>query len=137
MIWQVVFITERFKYLRLKGRLMRYDKRKIIGLTEKVMVLGNNGHKKEVVAKIDTGATKSSIDVNLAANLNLGPVIRSKLVKSASGNKLRPVIETLVKFAGKKIKEEFTLADRAHMKYAIVIGQNILGSNFLIDPGKK
>ena len=116
---------------------MHYKKRKIIGLTEKVMVLGNNGHKKEVVAKIDTGATKSSIDVNLAANLNLGPVIRSKLVKSASGNKLRPVIEAKIKVKDKEIKSEFTLADRLHMKYQVLIGQNTLKHGFLIDPYKK
>jgi len=107
----------------------------VIGLAEKVNIQYSGG-KKNVVAKIDTGATKSSIDTNLAAELRLGPVIKSKLVKSAHGSKLRPIIEATIELAGKRIKSEFTLADRAHMKYRILIGQNILKDGFLIDPTK-
>lgn len=115
-------------YKVLNGKL-------VIGLAEKVSVRYDNG-RKSVIAKIDTGATKSSIDTNLAAELRLGPVIKSKLVKSAHGSKLRPIIEAEIELAGKKIKSEFTLADRAHMKYRILIGQNILKDGFLIDPTK-
>ena len=107
----------------------------VIGLAEKVKIFFDSGQK-IVIAKIDTGATKSSIDTNLAAELKLGPVIKSKLVKSAHGSKLRPIIEAAIELAGKKIKSEFTLADRAHMKYRILIGQNILKDGFLIDPTK-
>ncbi len=109
--------------------------RTVIGLEEKVRV-HNNGGKKTVIAKIDTGATKSSIDTNLAAELRLGPVIKSKLIKSAHGSNIRPIIEATIELAGKKITSEFTLADRAHMKYRILIGQNILKDGFLIDPMK-
>jgi len=103
----------------------------VIGLTEKVNIKFEDG-KKGVIAKIDTGATKSSIDTNLAAELKLGPVIKSKLVKSAHGSKLRPIIEATIELAGKKIKSEFTLADRAHMKFRILIGQNILRDGFFL-----
>ncbi|MAG91665.1 hypothetical protein CMO83_03245 [Candidatus Woesearchaeota archaeon] len=116
------------EYKTLNGKIL-------IGLTEKVNIEHDNG-KKNVIAKIDTGATKSSIDTNLAAELRLGPVIKSKLVKSAHGSKLRPIIEATIELAGKNIKSEFTLADRDHMKYRILIGQNILRNGFLIDPGK-
>jgi len=108
----------------------------IIGLIEMVGFVGNNGTNKEVKAKVDTGATRSSIDIKLASKLNLGPVIKSKMVKSAYGNKLRPVIETEIVLAGKKIKSEFTLADRTHMKYAVLIGVNTLKHDYLIDPSK-
>mgnify|MGYP001593868723 CR=1 FL=1 len=116
------------KYQMIGGRIL-------IGLAERVSVYHHNG-KKNVAAKIDTGATKSSIDTNLAAELKLGPVIKSKLIKSAHGSKLRPIIEATIELAGKTIKSEFTLADRAHMKYRILIGQNILKDGFLIDPTK-
>ena len=111
------------------------DGKLVIGLAEKVDINYYSGRKK-VIAKIDTGATKSSIDTNLAAELRLGPVIKSKLVKSAHGSKLRPIIEATIELAGRRIKSEFTLADRAHMKYRILIGQNILKDGFLIDPTK-
>lgn len=109
----------------------------IIGLTEEIGLISNDGSDKQVVAKIDTGATRSSIDIRLASKLNLGPVIKSRMVKSAHGNKLRPVIEAEITLAGKKIKSEFTLADRTHMKYAVLIGVHTLKDIFLVDPSRE
>ena len=63
-------------------------KKTTIGLAEAVIIHGNKKHKK-VTARIDTGATKGSIDVKIAAEVGLGPVIRTKLVKSASGFSVR------------------------------------------------
>jgi len=109
----------------------------IVYLTEKVNLTSWDGKKKEFIAKIDTGATKSSIDINLAERLKLGPVIRSKVVKSAHGNQLRPIIEAEIILADKKIKAEFTLADRSHLRYQVLIGVNILKDGFLVNPSKK
>jgi hypothetical protein len=105
----------------------------IIGLTEHVKLNGTDDNE-ELIARIDTGATKSSIDLTLASKLKLGPIIKSKMVKSAHGNRLRPVVEAEIEIKGKKILSEFTLADRDHMKYKILVGQNILKEGFLIDP---
>lgn len=115
---------------------MRFKDRIVVGLVEKVTLLNKKKERKTILARIDTGATKSSIDAKLAADLNLGPVITSKLVKSAHGNKVRPVIEANIILSNKRIKEEFSLADRPHMKYKVLIGQNILKKGFLIDPLK-
>jgi len=115
----------------------KVDGKTTVGLTETISLISKNGDVKQVVAKIDTGATRSSIDINLASKLKLGPVIKSKIVKSASGNRLRPVIEGEILLAGKKIKSEFTLADRTHMKYAVLIGVHVLRQGFLVDPSIK
>jgi len=117
------------KYQKIDGKI-------VIGLTEPIVIFSTSEGKKTISAKIDTGASKSSLDVNLASQLKLGPIIKSKLVKSASGNKLRPVIEAEIELAGKRFKEEFTLADRWHMKYRVLIGQNILKHGYLIDPSR-
>jgi len=110
--------------------------RPVLGLTEKIKLLGIK--QEEVMARIDSGATASSVDINLAQRLNLGPVTRKKIVKSASGVKERPMVEAKVKINGIIIREEFTLADRDHMTYPVLIGQNILKKGkFLIDPLKK
>lgn len=109
--------------------------RTIVGLTERITVFGNSH--KEVIARVDTGATKSSIDSNLAKELSLGPILESKLVKTAHGNKLRPVIRAKVRIQDKIFEMKFTLSDRHHMKYPVLIGQNILKKGFLIDPSKK
>ncbi|MBC8495086.1 ATP-dependent zinc protease [archaeon] len=108
----------------------------IVGLIEKVKLNGSE-EEQEILARIDTGATNSSIDLKLASKLRLGPVIQSKIVKSTHGAKLRPVIEAEVEICDRKIKEKFTLADRGHMRYQVLIGQNILKQGFLIDPSKE
>lgn len=107
----------------------------IIGMIEDIDVK-NEDVVEHLQARIDTGATKSSIDYKLASTLKLGPVIESRLVKSAHGNKLRPVIEATIIMRGKEVTEKFTLADREHMKYRVLIGQNILKKGFLIDPNR-
>ncbi len=113
------------------------DKEKtIVGFIEKVKLNGSDSEE-EILARIDTGATNSSIDLKLASKLKLGPVIQSKLIKSANGTRLRPVIESEVEICGHRIKTKFTLADRSHMRYPVLIGQNILKQGFLIDPNKE
>jgi hypothetical protein len=113
----------------------QYEDRMIIGMIEEVHVNGFVDEK-NILARIDTGATKSSIDYKLAGKLKLGPILESRLIKSAHGNKLRPVVEATITIRGKRITSKFTLADRDHMKYKILIGQNILRKGFLIDPNK-
>ena len=108
----------------------------VLGLSESILVYGKNNNKK-LRARIDTGATKSSIDTKIAAELGLGPILKTKIVKSASGTSLRPMVNVSVEIGGKQLTGYFTIADRKKMKYAALIGQNILKKgNFLIDPRK-
>ena len=110
----------------------------ILGLIEQVTVHGSKEREAEALARVDTGATSSSIDYSLAGELQLGPVISSKIVRSASGIKKRPTIRVKITLKGIDIEEEFTLADRSHMTYKVLLGQNVLRrGNFLIDPLKK
>ena len=108
-----------------------------IGLTEEITLIARDGKEHKVIARIDTGATKSSIDSKLAAELNLGPIVATKAVKSASGTSLRPVINAKIIIAGKTLETQFTVADRRHMTYKGLIGQNTMKENFYIDPTKK
>ena len=112
------------------------DGKTVIGLIEPIVLLGKNGVKKDIFAKIDTGASKSSLDSSLTFELHLGPIITSRIVKSAHGNRVRPILEAELVLASKRIKAEFTIADRAHMAYPVLIGQNILKQGFMIDPSK-
>jgi len=120
-----------------KPELAVLKEKTIIGLLENVILILDGNKRKKLVAKIDTGATKSSIDTGLASELGLGPVIKSRMIKSAHGSKLRPVIEATIEIAGKMIRSEFTLADRTHLKFSVLIGQNILKEGFLIDPSSQ
>ena len=110
-------------------------KKEVIGLTAKVKLIGPK-KVKTVMARIDTGATLGSIDKKLAKELDLGPVIKTKLVKSSHGQSNRPVIKARVNIKSRKIRARFTLADRSSLKYKVLIGQNILKKRFIIDPDR-
>ncbi len=104
----------------------------IIGSVENVTIIGP--HEECVYeGRIDTGATSSSIDSRIVANLDLGPVVSIKKVRNAHGDSLRPVIEVDIVLKNKKLTARFTVADRSKMKYDVLIGRNILKDNFLID----
>ena len=111
--------------------------RTIIGCREPVFLkLGNK--KREFIARIDTGAKTSSLDMQLAVELTHSKILKTRVIKSASGIGLRPIIEVTIMLVGKELTSNFTLADRSHMKYKILIGRNILRKGrFLIDPLKK
>ncbi len=114
----------------MKGRF-------ILGLTEKVLITGRK-KQEEIVARIDTGATSSSIDMHLAATLELGPIISLKTIRSASGTGKRALVKVRIKIAGQTLEGDFSLADRSHMSYRVLIGQNMLKQGkFLIDPLKE
>ena len=114
------------------------SERIVLGLSEEIILIGNNGKEERLIARIDSGATASSIDAALAEKMELGPITRSKIVKSASGVERRPMILAKIKIHEAVIESEFTLADRAHLKYSMLIGQNILKSEkFMIDPLKE
>lgn len=114
-------------------------KRETIGVTEYVTAYSpTQDNKKRIRARIDTGAQSNSLDSELAAELNLGPVVKTTKVKSANGESLRPLVELHITLGGKKIKGLFTIADRSELKYRVLIGRDILSrSGFLIDPSRK
>ena len=73
----------------------------------------------------------------IAGELQLGPIKRTKLVKSASGKGRIAIVPVKIKLDGRMMDDDFTIAERGHMTYPVLIGQNILKKgNFLIDPNK-
>ncbi|MBD3303510.1 hypothetical protein GF343_00025 [Candidatus Woesearchaeota archaeon] len=111
-------------------------KKNKVGFIEKITVYGPKGQR-TVTARVDTGAARNSIDKNLAKKLGLNKIIKHKVIKSAHGVKKRPIVKTKLKIAGKTLNNmTFTLADRKHMKYDVLIGRNTLKEGFVVDPGK-
>lgn len=112
---------------------------KTIGITEKVKVLGKNGRRIKLSAKIDTGATRTAIDRDLASSLGLltpENIYKYKKTKSAFGQSKRPVIKLVYWLAGRKIETLAGVAKRSHLKFPLLIGQKDL-VGFIIDPTLK
>jgi hypothetical protein len=112
------------------------EEKHIIGFTEPVRCISNK-KKIEVRARIDTGASKSSIDKVLAEELGLGPVLGEKTIRNAHGSATRQFVDVTIELAGRKFTEHFTIADRSTLRFPVLIGRNILRKGFLIDPKRK
>lgn len=102
--------------------------------TSEPITLKNKDVEKEVLAKLDTGAFHSSIDIKLAEELGYEISETEKVyVKSASGEKYRPTVTITFTLAGKKITTMATVVDRSRLKFPIIIGRKNL-TGFLINP---
>jgi len=110
-------------------------KKEVIGLIVPIVIKGKKALK--VKAKVDTGAEKSSICKSLLMQLGKVKKIGKVKVKNPIASEKRDIVELEVKFKNKIIKSKFTVADRKHMSYNILLGKNTLKQlNVLIDPNK-
>lgn len=110
--------------------------RTILAIEEEVSIKDDQGDEHTTLAKVDTGAYRTTIDENLAKKLNLHePILKIKGVRGALGRQTRPVVAVQMSLRGHQLKTEAFLADRSHMKYDMIIGRRDL-KGFLVHPGK-
>lgn len=103
--------------------------RKTIGEFENVIIYGLNGERKEVEAKIDTGADMSSIDWSLAKELGLHEpdnFLYESHFESALGKKTRKVVGITYMMAGRKIKSRASVTDRSKLRKKFLVGKRDL-----------
>ena len=86
-----------------------------------------------VLARIDTGAKRCSIDKKLADKIGVGKIRTYKTVRSALGKTTRPLVKIKLKLKGKAFYSYCTLADRSRLKYPALIGRNVLRQGFVIE----
>jgi len=112
---------------------------RVIGIYERVQVLDSNGKKVPILAKIDTGADRSSVDRELADELGLlreDNIIFTRKYKSAIGkHHKRPVISLTFYLAGKKIETVAGVADRSGLRTKMLVGMRDI-KDFVIKPNR-
>lgn len=103
--------------------------RRTVGAVEEIELLGLNGVKEMVKAKVDTGANMSSIDRDLADKLGLLEV-ENKLYEdyffSSLGRKKREIVGVKYIMAGKKVKSMASVSLRSKMKHKFLVGKRDL-----------
>jgi len=119
----------------IEEELEEVSGRRVIGVREPIEIIGSKGEKYKTVAKIDTGAYRSSVCHSLAKKLGLNEIVKYKKVRSALGKEERPIIRLSFILDKKKVSTEAFLADREEMKFDIIIGRKDL-KKFLVDPVK-
>ncbi len=109
----------------------------VIGYIEEVMVAGTAGST-QVMAKSDTGATRTSIDTKLAAEIGAGPIKSMTRVKSGSvkGGKARPVVDLVIGIGGNQHTVTASVEDRSHMQFPLLLGRDIL-EHYRVDVRKR
>ena len=117
-----------------------------IGAVEDVILLP---WKVMLPARIDTGATRSSLDARdlMARNnevvfklpdeyggleLRL-PVIEWRVIRSSIGTERRPVVEMELCLGSKRLRTPVTLTDRSRVQYPFLVGRRALQGHFLVD----
>jgi len=112
-----------------------FEEKKIIGVNEKVKII-EDGREIEVVAKVDTGAFRTSISTDLAEKLQLfNKVIGTKHVRSALGESERSIVPLKFILHQEEIDTEVSIAPRSNLKYQMIIGRRDI-KGFLVDPEK-
>ena len=113
--------------------------KKVVGLVELVTIIGKKGRVTKK-ALLDTGATRTSVDIRVAAKAGIGPIISSVRIKNATSNSggsfRRPIAEAKIKMKGMVIKTGVNIVDRTDLPYPILIGRDILHKNFIVDISK-
>ncbi|WP_295891033.1 ATP-dependent zinc protease [uncultured Vibrio sp.] len=118
------------------------------------------GLKQSFKARVDTGATTSSVSAQdivqferdgkdwVKFKLDMGetlskeialPIQRWVKIRQASSeeSEKRPVIVAWVQVGDLKEKTEFTLSDREHMKFSILLGRSFFKDVAIVDVSKK
>jgi alpha-L-glutamate ligase-like protein len=109
--------------------------RKVIGINEPIEILDKERNKHSTMAKIDTGAYRTTICFSLAKELGIDEVIGYKKVRGALGAEERPIINLSFYLDKRLVTSEAFMADRSEMKYDIIVGRRDL-KRFLVDPAK-
>lgn len=121
---------------RFLDRVKAEEGIKTVNFREKVKIIDAYGNKIETDAKIDTGAWRSSIDIEYAKSLGLlskENILWTKVFKSSLGKEERPVINLKFYLAGRLIKTIASVADRRGLKVKLIIGRRDL-VGFLVKP---
>ncbi len=112
--------------------------KRVVGLVEVVTVKGTKGIVRKK-ALFDTGATRTSVDMRVAAKAGIGPIISSVKIKNASasgGYMRRAVAKAKIIVKGEEINTAVNIEDRENLPYSILIGRDVIHKNFLIDVSK-
>lgn len=98
-----------------------------VGERELVRVTTEAGSAVEALAIMDTGASSSSIGQDVADELGLdlrdAPTVT---VRSAFGERERPVTRVVIELAGRTVPVEVSVSDRSELPEPILVGRDVL-----------
>ena len=84
-----------------------------------------------VEARLDTGASRSSIDEGFVSLLRLEELVNEDAikVKSANGTQRRDTVILVVVDDDEELELEVSITNREHMGYPVILGRDYLGES--------
>jgi len=119
----------------IEEELRSISGRKVLGIFEPIRIVLPD-KRIDVLAKIDTGAYRTSIDKKLAQKLGIKETEKTVKISSSLGADRRPLANLKFELGGKTLDTQVSIADRSHVKYEMIIGRRDLGG-FLLNPNLK
>jgi len=119
----------------IEEELEEISGRKVIGINEPIEILDREKNKYPTMAKVDTGAYRTTLCKSLAKQLGIDQTIGYKKVRGALGSEERSIINFSFYLDKRLVGTEAFMADREELKYDIIIGRKDL-KRFLVDPAK-
>lgn len=120
---------------KFAGKVNIEKTKKVLQVIEPIKIKGDGKSKVELLAKVDTGAYRSSIDKGLAEDLGLlkeDRILYHRNYQSALGEgDRRPVVPVDIWVKGQKITSEVNVTDRSHLKTKFLLGRKDL-KGFLV-----
>ncbi len=99
----------------------------VLGYTSRVKVSGADSME-SVVAKADTGAKRTSIDMDLAGRIGAGPITGTTEVRSgiSKDTEMRALVEIEIAVNGAWRSVTASVTDRRSMSYPVLLGRDVL-----------
>lgn len=105
----------------------------VLGPTEEVTVGGTTGSE-SVLARVDTGAARTSVDVTLAATLGAGPITGVSHPRTDCDEELaRPVVDLAVCVGDDAHVAAARVEDRSDRPHRLLLGRDVL-QGYLVEP---
>jgi alpha-L-glutamate ligase-like protein len=121
---------------RFAAKVQASDEKVVAKNLEEIKIRLSKKRRVPVLAKVDTGAYRSSIDKGLAKELGLleeDNILWHRGYVSGLGRERRPVIQITFYLKGRRIKTAVSVSNRARMKAKFLVGRRDL-EGFLVEP---
>jgi hypothetical protein len=103
----------------------------VLGATETVRIVGQRDEV-EVEAKVDTGAPRMYVDLDVACDVGAGPLIRTGKFRGSVGSEDRLIVALDVEIRDDHHSIEASIADRSDLSTSVRLGRDVL-DGYLVD----
>lgn len=128
-------IAKKF-FCNSKRSLLYVPQKQVLASTEEAVLVSLQGTLHKVIARIDTGAERTSLDIELAKSIGVRGTGQIRKYRSAAGEENRELAKLTYFLSGRKIDSIVSIGWRQDLKHPMIVGRSDL-KGFYVDPTAK